>query len=66
MTKSYISKFYQPSINKTRTISKSAQSLSTFSNNKSNGIFSEQIKVKISGADFLGGGGGGCAPRKSF
>jgi hypothetical protein len=35
----YISKFYQPSLNETCTISKSAQSLSTFSNNKSNGIF---------------------------
>jgi hypothetical protein len=35
----YISKFYQPSLNETRTISKSAQNLSTFSNNKSNGVF---------------------------
>jgi hypothetical protein len=38
--KSYFSKLYQSSLNKRRTItSKSAQSLSTFANNNSNGIF---------------------------
>jgi hypothetical protein len=40
VAKSYFSKFYQSSLNKRRTItSKSAQSLSTFANNNSNGIF---------------------------